>query len=59
MFLGRNHHEATAEKQTVFNGKHTLMPTSHIFKAMVMHVLEGDSLQDFWVTEGGTIGPLT
>lgn len=56
MVLGRNHHEATAEKQTAFNGNQTLMPTSQIFKAMVMHVLEGDSLQDFWGAEGGILG---
>lgn len=54
MFLGRNHHKATAEKQTAFKGNQTSMLTSQFFKTIVMCMFEGDSLQDFSGAEGGT-----
>ena len=59
MFLGRNHHEATAEKQMAFAGNYTSTLTSQFFKIMVMRIFEGDGLQvtEFCGAEGGTLRP--
>lgn len=52
MSTGRGHHQARAEKQMAFSDNQTSMCTSQCPKVTV---LKGDTVQDLWGAEGGTV----